>query len=524
MGVGQRAVHEDRHPAAAHLGARHAQQAGAGRLQVAAQAGPRDAVRDDLLQRREVQQAAHGGPGVAIVRPRDARQAQRAQRQPQEIAQREPNHVAQLHPAPHVADHPRALLRGQVRAGRQVGGVDRAHRRAAHQIELEGPAQTRVDVLEEVGEHARFVGAAGASTGENDRNATRGAGHEARSTLPQAPAGGNGCAASPPRRGLNGAGARTDREGAEAAQELPSTMTLSSHPREGEAPLRVLLLEPDPAEAGTPDGGARSRPALCGSARSGDRDRPGPGGRGRRRLRRGAGGTDGRRRRRLGGGAHPHAGRDSGGLPGRPAESGTRPGRAAPRGPRLPAALRVHHPAAGAQPGPRRGARPAAERAGGPAPARALPGQPRPAHRTSQPLLLRGPAAPGGDTGGTAPVQPGRAVPGPGPLPARQRHHRLLGRRRAAGAGGRAPGPRPAPRRPGGPGGGRRVHGAPGHAAPRPGCVGRGAQAPRPAEAGLPGGGARVLGDAQHRDLDLSARRVPSPRRWCAAPTRPCAR
>ena len=128
---------------------------------------PGDALLDEALERRDVDQTADH-VGARAQAPRQARHAERAQRHAEEIAEGELKDVVHAHVAPGVGELPGARPGREVRARRHVGRVDGTHRRPREHVELEARRKPRVDLLEEMRQHARLVGAARAAAREDE--------------------------------------------------------------------------------------------------------------------------------------------------------------------------------------------------------------------------------------------------------------------------------------------------------------------------------------------------------------------
>jgi hypothetical protein len=120
----------------------------------------------DAFQLLRLHDAAQAAPAVDLF---DVAAAQQRRGRAHELLRAERDRLFEDEVLPAFDEHA-PLLVGDVGGRREEARVDRAHRRAAHDVELHLAAQVAGQVLADVAHDARLVGATGAASREHERH------------------------------------------------------------------------------------------------------------------------------------------------------------------------------------------------------------------------------------------------------------------------------------------------------------------------------------------------------------------
>ena len=162
-----RVLHEHDGLARADVGRRDRQRLQVSFAQVVADAAPGDQAAHDAFELLRLHDAAQPAFAFDLL---DVAAAQQRRGRAHELLHAEGDHLLEHEVLPALDQHA-PLLVGHVGRGRVEAGVDRPHRRAAHDVELHLPAQIAGQILADVAHDARFVGAAGAAARQDQGDA-----------------------------------------------------------------------------------------------------------------------------------------------------------------------------------------------------------------------------------------------------------------------------------------------------------------------------------------------------------------
>ena len=132
--------------------------------EVVADPVPRDQPAYDSFQLLHVDDAAQPAPAFDIL---DVATAEQRRGRAHELLDPERHCLFENEVLPSLDQHA-PLLGGDVRGRGEEAGVDRSHRRAAHDVELHLTAQIARQILSDVAHDAGLIGAAGAAAGQHE--------------------------------------------------------------------------------------------------------------------------------------------------------------------------------------------------------------------------------------------------------------------------------------------------------------------------------------------------------------------